>query len=82
VTTNYLFRGCMHLDGDRGECKVEIEKQLKALKERIERLEEQVESIQYEPPKSRPAWLDFLISFLVIFVIIMLTVGVVSFLSN
>ncbi|HZG77899.1 MAG TPA: hypothetical protein VEZ72_18755 [Paenibacillus sp.] len=43
-----------------------MDRELRALQERIKRLEERVEEMQYEPRGSRPFWLNFLFAFVVV----------------
>ncbi|MCK8487405.1 hypothetical protein M0651_09495 [Paenibacillus sp. MBLB2552] len=58
---------------------MELEKEIK---ERLHNIERRLEQMQFEPVNSRPGWLNFLLAFVTVFILIVISVGVVSFLQG
>jgi len=61
---------------------MELEKEIKEINERLHNIEKRLEQMQFEPVKSRPGWLNFLLAFVTVFLIIVIIVGVVSFIQG
>ncbi len=55
------------------------ELELQELRERVEKLEERIEDMTYEPRGSRPFWMDFLFAFVTVLIGIMAITGIVLF---
>jgi hypothetical protein len=58
---------------------MEIEKELKEINERLNNIENKLNQLDYEPTDTRPAWLNVILSFVVVLIIILVAAGVFSF---
>lgn len=60
-----------------------MEQQIRMLNEKVSRMEQQISDLQHQlqsvPMKSRSAWKDFLLAFVVVYVLIHVAVLTVSF---
>ncbi|AJS58826.1 hypothetical protein [Paenibacillus sp. IHBB 10380] len=55
---------------------MEIENELKKINERLENIEIKITQLNKEPIGERPAWLNFIVAFIVVFICILLFGGI------
>lgn len=62
---------------------METERQIRALNERINQMERQISDLQYQlhgrPSASRSVWKDFILAFVVVYVLIHVVASIVIF---
>ncbi len=62
---------------------MEMEQQIRMLSEKVSRMEREISDLQYQlqerPMKSRSVWKDFMLAFVVVYVLIHVAVLTVSF---
>ncbi|MCA0753937.1 hypothetical protein KP806_02700 [Paenibacillus sp. N4] len=55
------------------------EREIRDLKESLERLEHKVERLQAEKRQARPGWQSFSVAFLIVFFVMLVGIGVIQF---